>query len=334
MSAPKQDTMSSSEPIRQVTLEPGGYSRFTGDKVSDSARLLSLTGVFVRGLLRGIWRKVMPGLALVPAIGLAVYALARGWATDQADAAPQGTQGIASAFGVESVAQTEFLVSNMGMLFAILVGWLLLWHVGLVAPLIARDKRHGALLLYFSRPVRKQHYLLARILSVTVVGAGTLALPAVLLLVAHLIAFGFSLGGAPFGESAWLLWPALLAWTLGASVVVAGLLAVVSLGVSAWMRDHTAASLTLAGCVLVSVASSWVMQMIWGRNSLARAVDLHHALQAPYRFGLMALDAVDSPEFVSLDAAVGLSVWVALAVMGWLALQRFIGRPPLGRAQS
>jgi hypothetical protein len=169
---------------------------------------------------------------------------------------------------------------------------------------------------------------------VTFVGTVTLALPSVLLLVAHLVAFGFRLGGAPFGESAWLLWPALLAWTLVASVVVASLLAVVSLGISAWMRDHTAASLSLAGCVLVSVGSSWVMQMIWGRNTLARTVDLHHALQAPYRFGLMALDAVDSPEFATLDAAVGLSVWVALGVLGWLALQRFIERPPLGRAQS
>ena len=334
MSTGAQDTLPTTDANRQVTLEPGGYSRFTGDKVSDRERLLSLTGVFVRGLLRGIWRKVMPALALLPAIAIAAYALARGWATDQAAAAPQGTQGIATALGVESAQQTEFLVSNMGILLAILVGWILLWHVGLVAPLITRDKRHGALLLYFSRPVRKQHYLWARILSVTFVGAVTLALPSILLLLAHLVAFGFRLGGAPFGESAWLLWPALLASTLVASLLIAALLAVVSLGISAWMRDHTAASLSLAGVVLASIASSWVMQLIWGRNTLARSVDLHHALQAPYRFSLMALDAVESPEFATLDAAAGLSIWLALAVLGWLALQRFIDRPPLGRAQS
>jgi len=59
---------------------------------------------------------------------------------------------------------------------------LLLLHAFTVAPAIVRDARSGALLLYFSRPIERIHYVVARILTGFALGCSVMIAPAVLLI--------------------------------------------------------------------------------------------------------------------------------------------------------
>ncbi len=313
-------------------LRPAGFSTFAGERIADRQRLVALTGVFTRNLSHGLGRKLLLGLSLLPALGMVSYALARSWSGN-----PETATGFAqflAAIAVPAEEQTAFLVQNLQLLFAFTVAWLLLVQVALVAPLIARDTRAGALILYFSRPIRRGHYLQARLLSAAIVAAVGLALPGWLTLLAHLVGFGWQLPGTAFGAAGWPIWP-LLALAIGvAAVLMAAMSTLVALACGALMRNPSAAGLVLGGGLIGSVGVSWVMQLVWGRNSLARSVDLHHALLSPIRFATMAVDAADAPDFVVLDAAAGLGLWVVLAIAGWFALARFIADPPLGRGRT
>lgn len=314
-------------------LRPAGFSAFAGERISDGQRLRSLTAVFIRNLGHGLGRKLLLALSLLPALGMASYALARGWFGDQA-AAGGSNSGFFAAIAVAPEQQTAFLVDNLHLLFSAEVGWLLLLQVGLVAPLIARDIRQGALILYFSRPVRRSHYLLARVAA----AAGTVALALILAgwltVLAHLVGFGWQLPGTIFGDSGWLLWPTLMLAVALAAIFIALVSTLLALACGALMANPSAAGLVLGGGILGSVGISWVLQLVWGRNTLARAVDLHHALFAPIRLLTIGFDAADAPDFAVLDAATGVGLWLALGVIGWLILARFIANPPLGRGRT
>lgn len=329
MTAPQQTGASGEQ---RAFLRPAGFSTFAGERIGDGQRLRSLTSVFVRNLAHGLGRKLALAASLLPALGMSGYALLRAWLGDQAAAAEGGS--FWAALAVSPDQQATFLVDNTRLLFGLEVAWLLLFQVALVAPLIARDIRQGALILYFSRPVRRGQYLQARLAAAAGVGAMALVGAGWLTLLAHLVGFGWQLPGTVFGTSGWLVWPALFAGVALAALFISSASTLLALACGALMKNPSAAGLVLGGGLLGSVGISWVLQLVWGRNSLARAFDLHHALVAPMRFATMAVDAADAPDFAVLDAATGVGLWLLLAVIGWLILARFMANPPLGRGRT
>jgi len=312
--------MTAAPPPQRAFFRPGGFSLHEGESVAEGQRLRALCGVFARDLLRGVSARLGAASFLLPALGLAVYVIVRSRV---------------EAFAVAPKDQTTFLLDNLALLFSLNAGWLMLVHAGRVAPLIARDAWFGALLLYFSRPVSRTHYLLGRIGSVAAVSALLLLLPELLLLAAHFLAFGPQPGGTSLeGWLAVWLWLG-AALGLGIACLIAGVvLALVSLACGVLVRNPASAPLLFGGGILGSLAVSWVLQAAWGRNSVARAADLHHALQGLVTVGLAPLSPVPVPAFACVDAVSGVGLWLALALAGWLVLQRFIANPPLGRGRS
>ncbi|MBI5608945.1 MAG: hypothetical protein HY902_08685, partial [Deltaproteobacteria bacterium] len=172
--------------------------------------------------------------------------------------------------------------------FAVNSFLLLLGQATQVAPLLARDAHQGALLLYFSRPVLRSHYLLARLAAAT--GIGSL-----------LVALGTSL---------------------------------VALAAGVLVRNPSAAPLAMGGLVLGSLTLSWILQAAYGRQGLARALDLHHALQAPWFLTTWLLQPSAPPKPMLQVMLLGLVIWLALAALGWWLLQRFLRNPPLGKGRA
>lgn len=318
-------------------LRPGGFSAHTGEVLGEGARLRSLLGVFSADLMRSTGRKLALAAALLPGFAVAIYVLGRTWLGEQAsggNVSINGNRGLADVIGVAAADHASFAVTNLGIMYAFLAGWLLLFQVGFVAPSIAHDTRAGALLLYFSRPVRRRHYLLARLGAATLVGGLGLCVPGWIALAAHAVSLSWTPGGTSMPGAAWAAWPLLGLGLALASALVALLCSVVALACGAVLRTPSAAGLIFGGALLGSVGGSWVAQLAWGRNSLARAADLHHALSAPMRLCLMGWDGADVPDFALLQAAASVGIWVVLAIVCWLALSRFMADPPLGRGRS
>lgn len=306
---------------QKAIFQPGGFSlRQGGAAVAPRARLYGLLRVFAAGLFRTWPSKLGVLLFLAPAAGLGLYALIR-------------TK--IEAFAVPPAEHMGFVLGNLSLLFAIDTALLLLGTAATVAPILARDAWNGALLLYFSRPVLRSHYLLARVGSVAIAGTLLLLVPAVLLLVTQLLTFGLRPGGAAWqGWATPLMWPMLLIGLTIASAAAATCVALVGLACGVIVRSPSAAPLLLGGGVLGSLAVSWVLQAAWGRESFARALDLHHALGGFLTLPLWPLQPGDVPRFAVVDALGGVGVWVALAALAWLTLQRFLANPPLGKGRS
>jgi len=300
-------------------VRPAGFSAWHGGQATDAARLGGLVAVFLRDLRRGLLRILLWLVFLLPPLGLAVYV----WVRTQVD-----------AFAIPQAEQASFILQNLSLSFRIGLAWALLLQVGLVAPTIARDIRLGALLLYFSRPVRRRHYLIGRTLAGTIMVGLGLAIPLLFLVLVHLVAFGLQPVGAGPAVASWAFWPIACVGVLLASAVAALLSSIAGLACGVLARNPGLVPLLYGGSILGSVGLSWVGQLIWVRNSLARSVDLHHALEAPLTLALRFVDTAETPKFVLLDAGAGIAVWAALAVLSWMTLERFINDPPLGRGRS
>ncbi len=67
---------------------------------------------------------------------------------------------------------------------------------------------------------------------------------------------------------------------------------------------------------------------------MARSVDLHHALGSFHTVGFGLLQPDGLPRFALVQAGLGATLWVGLAVGAWWLLQRFLANPPLGRGRS
>lgn len=315
-------SLPAASPERRAVFQPGGFSRHEGPTLPDTERLRRLTGVFLGGLFRGVLAKLGAVAFFLPAFGMAIYVVVRGVVDVEAVAVPKA-------------GQAQFLLDNLSLLFGFELAWLLLVSAARVAPLIARDAWHGALLLYFSRPVHRSHYLFARCAAPALAGTVLLLAPALFVLVVHLATFGAQLGGMPLqGWLAVFFWlGATLAVTV-ASAAAAVAVALVALGCSVVVRNPSGAPLLFGGGVLGSIAVSWVLQAAWGRDTAARAFDLHHALRSVATLALAPLSSEPVPRFALVDAAVGASLWALLAVGAWWLLQRFLADPPLGRGRA
>ncbi len=300
-------------------VRPAGFSAWHGGTVSEAQRLGGLVSVFARDLRRGLLRTLLWLAFALPALGVTVYAVARFQIT---------------AFAVPAAEEAAFALQTLGLVFGINAAWALLLQAGLVAPTLARDLRFGALLLYFSRPVRRRHYLFGRVIAGTLLASAGVGLPLLGLALVLLVGLGLQPGGAGPLAASWLFWPVVFAAVTVASLVAALLSTVVGLAGSVLARSPGRVPLYYGVLVLGSVGMSWVGQLIWGRNSYARSVDLHHGLSAAWTLLTRWVDTASTPDFVLLDAAAGLGLWALLALVSWLLLDRFMKDPPLGRGRS
>lgn len=306
----------------RVTFEPGGYAQFSGQKVAPAQRLQMLVGVFVRDQWRTVKSKLFAGLFLLPMLVMAAIAIARAKLSIDGIKVPHAEE-------CQWVAQLLHYQTTIG------AGLVLLGMATQVSPLIARDGHEGALLLYFSRPVLRPHYLLARLLAAWAGSAVLLAGPAVLLVLVLLSQYGLQIGGCPFPDSLTALWwMALAVAQVLASAAIALLACVVALAAGVVVKNPSSAPLGFGGIILASTAASWVLQAAYGRDSAARAVDLHHALSSLWTLLSFPLDPAHPPRLALLGAAGGLVLWIALAGGAWYVLQRFLANPPLGKGRA
>jgi hypothetical protein len=312
--------MTTPSPKGRAFFHPGGFSLHEGASVAEPERIRRLALVFARELMRGWFARLFAAGFLLPAIGIGIYALVR--AKFGAFALPVGEQ-------------AAFVLKNLLLLFRINLGALLLAAAARIAPLVARDAWSGALLLYFSRPVLRGHYLLARTAATAGVATILLAVPGLLLLVLFVSIFGLQPGGAP--GPAWagpLLWPALTVVILLGSLLMSVAVALVGLACGVVVRSPSSAPLLLGGGLFASLVVSWVMQAAWGRDTVVRAVDLHHALVGILDLLLVPLTVGAIARVQILQDLAGLALWAGLALGAWALLRRFLANPPLGKGRA
>lgn len=310
----------------KVVFEPGGYARFSGTTVPESARLQALIGVFMGEMFQSARAKLTVGLFLLPPLVSATIAVVR-----------SQFEAIAVPAGQEVASDLELL----SWVFAFNCAFLLQRVASHVAPQIARDAHQGALLLYFSRPVLPSHYLLARLAAVFFAHTALMALPAVLLIAVLASQHGLQPGGCPWHSSGtagpWLgalWWLALAAAAVAASALMALATALAALAAGVLVRNPSAAPLAFGGTVLGSIAGSWVLQAAWGRDTVARALDLHKALRGLWTLPTWPLEPGSPPQVELHTAAGGMLVWLVLSGIAWWALQRFLANPPLGKGRA
>jgi len=305
-----------------VVFEPGGYARHAGARVAESQRLRMLLLVFARDQWRTTKSKIFAVFFVLSALVMAAVAIVR---------AKFDVQGLA----VPVADQAKWVATLLHYHGLITTGLLLVGLATQVAPQIARDAHEGALLLYFSRPVLRPHYLFARWGAACLSGLGQILAPAVLLIVVLLSQYGLQPGGCPLpGAAGALWWLALLVGQALSAAAAVAMASLVALAAGAIVRNPSSAPLAFGGVILGSTAASWVAQAAWGRESAARALDLHHAMSAAWVLLSFPIDPARPPNTHAVAAAGGLVLWIALTAGAWWSLQRFLANPPLGKGRS
>ncbi len=306
----------------KVVFEPGGYARFAGTPVPPAQRVRTLVGVFARDQWRSVKSKLFGALFVLPALVMAVVVVVR---------AKLDISGIA----VPHADQAKWIMQLLHYLGNINAGFLLLGVATQVAPLIARDGHQGALLLYFSRPVLRSHYLLARVGAAWLSGLVLLAGPALLLILIMLSQYGLQPGGCPFeGALGALWWMALVVGQVATSAAVALVTAVAGLAAGVVVRNPSSAPLAFGGTILASIAGSWVLQAAWGKETAARAVDLHRGLLSLWDLLAFPLDPDHPPATAAVTAGGGILLWITVGAGAWWLLQRYLHNPPLGKGRA
>lgn len=274
---------------RGGTIFDLGYRTYDGPRLGRGYAVRSLVALSVRnvfGLGRGALPKVLAfglaALAFVPAIGAVV-----GGATGGAD--------------FETVEHSDYF----GLIQLVIV----LFVAAMASELVGNDQRSSTLVLYFSRPIRRDDYVLAKVASLAI------ALLALTLLPQLLVFVGNWLGAADGTE-----WFADNASDLG-SITVSSVLASVHLagvGVAIAMftsRRAFALGSVLAGLVLPAVIAGALVPLLspgWGAVPL-----LCSPLSVMEAGALVVFDAVpafaargDLEEVADQVAYVGLPGWV------------------------
>jgi hypothetical protein len=167
-----------------VRLQGARFSRFLGGRVSTGERAYRLT-IALLGALKAtpsVRRAVL--VSFIPLLGFALWAFGR-----------SAFGGLMGDFTADD--HVVFAAQNLRSFLATQAACLVFLHTFAVAPAIVRDARTGALLLYFSRPIERVHYLMARVGAGLVLGLAVTVVPAIVLLIAQWAIMG---AGANFGS--------------------------------------------------------------------------------------------------------------------------------------
>lgn len=277
-----------------------------------------LAAVFGRELVRGVGRGLLIATALLPAIGVSLYVVLRT---------------SVESFAVAPDEVGPFVLETLRLASKLQVAWAVFAAAAVGAAQVPRDLQAGALLLYFTRPVERIDYVLGRALATAAWLAVGLVVPFVLVWLGLVRAFAFS-PGVELATQPWLFWPMTLLVGVAVSLLQAAAIALFALGVGAWFRNATGALLSIVGLVGGSVIAARVLVLLWGRDSLVGALDLHAGLLAPMQLLMRPLDPVAPPAVATLEAAIGLGLWLAFATLGWFGLSTTLEKAPLGRGRA
>ena len=301
-------------------LRPGGFARLETPPLSESARLRWLVGMFARLQLRSVTAKLMA--ASFPLTGLAAAALLA-----LANLIPQ----LQELLGAD---RRVFVTDKiMPFLFGSNLVNVLLQTTIWVAPSVARDVQAGALLLYFSRPLRRRDYLWARVLAATAIVWFELAIAALVVIAGQIAAFGPALdGGTALGG--WAFWLLLALGEVLVALGVAAAIATLALGCSAVARSVNGAPLLFAGVVLGSMPLAAVLASVSGGGALWHACDVSQALNAQHQLLMGLLSPQPFPDGLLARAALSALVLVGLGAGAWQLLARLLRQPPQGKGRA
>lgn len=303
-----------------VVFEPGGYARHQGAAISDRERLQAVTLLFASMLLRGWRAKLRMVSFFLPALGFAIYAYVRT---------------ALAQFALPPAEHGKFLLDNLHWIFVLNTVQLLIASAAQTAPLLARDAHAGALLLYFSRPLLRPQYLLARWLSTAGLSALLLALPALLYLLTHGATLGFAVQGTALGDGlTGAVLPLAGVLVVVASAAMAGAASLVALACGTITKAPATAPLLFGGSILASMAGSFVLGLAVSAEGWPRAINLYRALQGPIRAALALLRPAGESSVAWWESLLGIGVWGGLAFGAWVILQRFLANPPLGKGRA
>ncbi len=315
--------MTQKTPEQQPTrafFHPGGFAKLDAPPLTDGERLRWLIGMFARLQLRSVSSKLTAASFPLGALaGAAIIALLT--------KIPQLMEVVGDDRRVFVTDKSMPILFGMNLLTAFLQTTI--W----VAPVIAADVQSGALLLYFSRPLRRRDYLLARFLSATLVTWLELASGALLLIAVQIASFGVSLdgGGALQGV---FFWAVLAIGEVLVSLFAAAVISAVALGCSSLARSTNGAPLLFAGLMLGSIPLSLVLGNVAGNAPLWQAFNLSQGLNAVHTLLMALLSPQPLPDGLLTRALAGAVLWSALAAGAWQLLLRLLRNPPLGKGRA
>ena len=308
------------QPPARAFFHPGGFAKLDAKPLTDAERLRWLVGMFARLQLRSLTSKLtavsFPAGAL---LGAAILALVTHF--------PQLMEVLGDDRRVFVTDKEMPILFGMNLLTAFLQTTI--W----VAPVIASDVQSGALLLYFSRPLRRRDYLLARFLAATLVTWLELASAAVLLVLVQIASFGLTLDGGSIAAGLMFWFMVAFAEVL-ISLFVAAVISAVALGCSSLARSTNGAPLLFAGLLLGSIPLALVLANVGGNGTLWQSFNLAQGLNAVHALAMALLSPQPLPEGLLTRAVVGVVIWSGLAVGGWQLLVRLLRNPPMGKGRA
>ena len=308
------------QPPSRAFFHPGGFAKLDAKPLSDAERLRWLVAMFARLQSRSMTAKLtVVSFPLGALLGAAVLALFT--------RIPQLMELLGDDRRVFVTEKAMPILFGMNLLTAFLQTTI--W----VAPAIAADVQSGALLLYFSRPLRRRDYLLARFLAATIVTWLELASAAVLLVLVQIATFGvtFEHGSLAGGLIFWFL---LALGEVLVSLFAAAVISAVALGCSALARSTNGAPLLFAGLLLGSIPLSLVLGNISGNGPLFQAFNLSQGMNAVHELLMHLLSPQPMPHGLVLKAFAGAALWSGLALGAWQLLVRLLRNPPMGKGRA
>jgi ABC-2 type transport system permease protein len=288
--------MSASATDGTTAIHDIGYRHYSGPRLGQGYLVRSLILDGVRGAY-GIGRaprsKVMPfilfGLTTMVALIFAVLA-----ATTEAP--------------------LELGYSEFGLSLQMLV---VIYAAGQAPALVSRDLRHGVMPLYFSRPLRRVNYVLAKLVAMTIalwffISVGVLVLYA-----------GALLADQPFWSNTGLMARGLLSSLLQALVT-----AMISLVVAAYLPQRgLGVTIVIAVYLLTQIVANVVAGVAVYNDSTAgqgyALLASPFLLVAAVQHWLFHVDSgIDQYPPGAIGVVTGMTVFVAVLAGCWLALQR------------
>ncbi len=280
-----------------ATIHDRGYRRYEGERSGVFGAIRSVTWHSIRsvlGLGRSARHKIFPVISVLIAYLPALVFV-----------------GIAALLPVDLVGQGALPTYADYVGF---IGIAIVLFCGLVAPeVLVRDRRNGMLGLYLSTPLRRDTYLVAKVMAVmSTLTMVTLGPPLLLL-----IAYTFE-GSGPGGVGDWLI---LLLRIIGSGLAISAVFAAVSLAAASLTDRHAFASV---GIILLLLGSAAVTGALVESAGMSSNLYVFNLLGMPFEIVQRIYGQPgDLPE-ISTTLVVGANAgWVAVSTAGvWLRYRR------------